>query len=292
MYVKDLFDPRFDGRIKNLEEEPRYLDPKKRRIMFYRSNLWLHSQRVLGHVSYIAPTLEVAYGNKFDMRKARAIAAVHDDYELIVGDILLQEKEAMSPDEEKILREKEIMAARKMVERYGETVDGYSYFELMLAAIDKNCLEAKVVSLCDKFDAGGEAWHEVHAGNNYFLKPAGGKNRRNGGYVSRIRARFEDFPELIPLLDYKSDMFWPRERDWDEVCWNGGLHTEKTIMEDSGYPPYEHWKKSVAKSTSNFHLVHQVEFMPTFSISRLRHNVYSGLLSLKRRLSSPSQKTT
>ncbi len=65
-------------------------------VMFYRSNNLQHSRRVLWHLEKALPLIHTAYGSRFNTEYARTLALVHDDLEILTGDVQLHDKEKMS----------------------------------------------------------------------------------------------------------------------------------------------------------------------------------------------------
>src|SRR3989338_3992830 len=146
-----------------------------------------------------------------------------------------------------------------MVKMYRPIANWYDYAELLSAAKEKSRLEAQFVSFCDKLDGGGEAWHEIWAGNSFFLRPAGGDDGIHGGYVRRLN----EFPTKYPAMKHFFTLFshyLPEPFDFKSVAKRGKLHTAASLEEDSGYPLYERWKRTIMKREGIEILVTPVEF--------------------------------
>ncbi len=232
----------FEGREQALAEIKRYVHGITP-IMMYRTNDLIHARRVTWHLEQLIPDILQIFPN-FRVDYARTLALVHDDAEIITGDVQLCDKERMTSQELQALANKEELAIPQLVKRFGNDANGFIYETLLRDAKQKQTLEAKFASFCDKLDGGGEAWHEVFAGNHYFLLPAGGHNGSSGGYVKRVNAFqtkypimtlfFENFPEYLPIpLDFR------------EVVTQGKPHTPNSLSQDSGYIPYERWKQAI-----------------------------------------------
>ncbi|MFH0701005.1 MAG: YfbR-like 5'-deoxynucleotidase [Candidatus Woesearchaeota archaeon] len=247
----------FEGREEALAQIKRYVH-EITHTMFYRTNDLIHSRRVLWHLEEALPKILGVYGNGFDVGFGRTLALVHDDLEILTGDVQLHDKEHMNTEELEALAREEKKAIPKLVKRYNPIANGYGYEELLLAAKEKSRLEAQFVSFFDKFDGGGEAWHEVWAGNLCFLRPAGGNEGKSGGYVRRLN----DFPKKYLIMAKFFEQFpeyLPGPFDFREVAEQSMPHTEISLQKDSGYPPYERWKRTVIKHEEIDLLVTQVE---------------------------------
>lgn len=190
----------FDGRDADLRSVTRY---SMYDIMMYRTNLYTHSHRTAALVRAInSHALSLFKG--YDTKKAELIALVHDDAEIIFGDIQAGNKSKMTPEQLREVHEQEARAIKKIAKRFPKQVGGYVYETLLEEAADYSSLEAQVVCYADKYDALGEAYHEALAGNHYFVTnvvneygkiPTPFEYYRDffGGFLSR-------FPSLAPLF--------------------------------------------------------------------------------------------
>ena len=256
MIIKKIEMNGFNGREEELERIKRYIHPITR-VMFYRTNNLIHSRRVLWHLEKaIDDILDVFPG--FDVEFTRTLALVHDDVEIITGDVKLHDKEHMSPEELEELTRREMEAISILVDRYSRFANGYGYESLLLTAKNKDRLESQTVSFFDKFDAGGEAWHEVCAGNRMFLRPAGGLVGE-GGYVRRLMEFPDKYPNLIAFFSRFPD-YLPKPFDFASLADKGRLHTKESLEEDSGYAPYERWKKTIMQREEVELMTTQVEY--------------------------------
>lgn len=225
--------------------------------MFYRTDDFIHSQRVLWHLEEALPDIQLVYGDAFDTDFARILALVHDDAEIITGDVQLYDKERMEHEELQALAQQEKAAIPKMVQKYGALAQGYDYGKLLLAAKEKEVLEAQFVSFFDKFDGAGEAWHEVMAGNSDFLIPAC-EHKRDGGYVRRLREFTKKYPAMTAFFE-RFPQYIPEPFDFTSAVGQGRPHTADSLQNDSGYPPYERWKRTIMKREGVSLLVAKVE---------------------------------
>ena len=165
----------------------------------------------------------------------------------------------MSKDELADLARREKQAIPILITRYSPVANGYSYEDLLLTAKDKDRLESRLVSFFDKFDAGGEAWHEVCAGNKMFLRPAGGISDE-GNYVRRLNEFPTKYPDIACFFEMFSD-YLPKPFDFVSLADRGSLHTESSLKADSNYPPYEKWKKTIIEREGIGLLTTQVEYI-------------------------------
>jgi len=226
--------------------------------MFYRTNDFLHSRRVLWYLEEAMPDILEVYGADFDVDFARTLALVHDDIEILIGDITLHDKERMGSGEREDLVKQEGEAILGVVKMYNAVANGFDYKELLTAAKEKKRLEAQFVSFFDKFDAAGEAWHEIWAGNHYFLFIVGGKPGQEGGLVRRLNEFPIKYPAMAKFFE-RHPQYLPQPFDFRSAMEQGRPHTEASLQKDSGYPPYESWKRIIMKREGLDFLITQVE---------------------------------
>jgi len=229
-------------------------------VMFYRTNDLIHAKRVRSHLEQALPDILEIYGDDFDVNFARVACEVHDDPEIITGDVQLYEKERMSPEKLEELSIKEMHAIPLIIKKYGKTFEGHSYEELLKSTKNKDRLETQFVSFFDKFDGAGEAWHEIWAGNKFFGLPAGGKNGKSGGYIRRLNEFLIKYPKMKAFFE-KFPEYIPQPFDFNKASQNKIPHTVESLKKDSGYFPYEKWKASVIKSEGTKNLTTQLEFL-------------------------------
>ncbi len=256
--------------MKSYQEIDLNIFPKKRREklesifryhffdkMFYRSNLWQHSHRVLWLLEEIAPL-----ANKyidFDIEKARIYALVHDDAEMITGDIQAIEKARMSEAELKELEKNDLAAIKQLAEGYPQNINGYSYELLLNEAVYKNTIESKLVSYLDKLDAFCESLHDVYAGNLSLL--------RSVVFYSMMLPLFPNkYPELKELLKSKdspltfiNDQISPYEIKFDKYKNFGKPHTISSIDDNTDFPFYKKWKEILINKGKIDWLIKQIE---------------------------------
>ena len=227
----------FRGREEKLRNILRY-NMERRKPMFYRTNLLIHSRRVALLLEDISSEILNVYGDDFDFRKALTLALVHDDAEIVTGDIQLYYKDRMSEEELQEVHDNELKAIKLLCSLWPSELNGFKYEGLLKNALEKNCIEAQLVSYCDKIDAICESLHEVHAGNEKFLEPA-------KAYIGR---RIRDFPVKFPILGKilfgKHPLLeFPIDLNFEEILKNGKFHTSDSLKTFSGVSQYERWKE-------------------------------------------------
>jgi len=217
-------------------------------IMFYRSNLWQHAQRVLWITEALIPIAGKYL--EFDPEKARALALVHDDPEMVTGDTAAHVKTAMTPEETAAHDQNEIKAIESLASSYPDTVHGYSYKELLLHSLRKDCPEAWLVSYADKLDAYGESLHDLLAGNFVLLWP-----------VMFYVLTLDQFPKKLPglaslLASSDSVLTDPKSRrtpdpiTLDSYLGFGTPHTIESVRKNTDFPLYDAWKQIVLEGGS------------------------------------------
>lgn len=228
-------------------------------VMFYRTDLNIHSKRVVSLLELILPTIKNLYPD-FDDKKSKLIAKHHDDFEAVLkgGDISLQLKLLMTERELSNLEQDEILAVEQISELYPKKVRGYNYKQILLCSVFKDCIEAQAVSFVDKIDGYCEALHEVLAGNTIFLEPV----------INYHGKTFNDLSKKYPLV---KELFSGNNTftnfpvvDLIEFFQKGDIgahpHTLESIKRKTEIPQYEEWKKVTIKKLGTETLTKQLEF--------------------------------
>jgi HD containing hydrolase-like enzyme len=224
-------------------------------VMFYRSNDLEHSQRVLWLLEALVPLAQKYL--TFDVEKARALALVHDDVEIIKGDMPSHKKALMSEEEKAVMMLGEEDAISYLAGKYPSEVNGYSYKELLTHASKKDCIEAELVAYADKLDAQCESFHEVLAGNIMFL--------RSVCYYAHVLVTFgSKFPRLKDFLaDKTSPLTYV-----GEISNQAPIDTYKALLKpydkesillESDFPLYNAWKNIVIEQGGEAGLSWMVE---------------------------------
>lgn len=232
-------------------------------VMLYRSNIWEHCHRILWLAEEILPTIQKYIS--IDSEKVRVLAMVHDDEEMITGDIPAGVKAAMSPEEQKKMWKNEKNAADILAKKYPKEVAGYSYRALLTNSAEKDCVEAQLVSYLDKLDAYCESLHEVLAGNINFLRAA----------LFYERALFSfpiKYPALKPLFVSSDASLFLFKNQYpttklpvkNYVHFNKP-HTDASLSAKTDFPFYNVWRKVILKRAGKDgkqYLLKQREFLP------------------------------
>ena len=242
--------------------------------MFYRTNLKIHTERLLYFFEDHVSDWAVGFFRKsrrnpfsffreaFDPAEERVYLKHHDDFELdpILGDVTLREKLTMTKEELFALRELELKAVETITRIWPRTVEGYNVRDLLLQAIRKDRIVGQLGSVIDKVDGFCEALHEVLAGNVVFLEAV----------INYYTHTFNDLPGKYPLIkrmfsDDRNPFTFPVCDLWQ--LFEGGArtpgpHTRETIACDTGIPLYEMWKRTTIKHFGYEPLIRQTEFYP------------------------------
>lgn len=222
--------------------------------MYYRSNLFTHSKRVLWLLQSVLPLAEEAFGSSFDSTKAQLMAVAHDDHEIIMGDIQAGHKEKMTALQLTEMARLEREAIEKMAERSPISILGYNYRDLMIEGQESCAPEAKLMKYVDRFDAFGEALHEVHAGNRAFTTPSvhselGAIDLPLVFYPKWLPLFPKNNPEFAALFAKSHPLFTVHANfDMQTVVNRGAPHTKDSILKDSMYAPYNAWEKVIIES--------------------------------------------
>lgn len=214
--------------------------------MFYRTNLWKHSNRLTWLIDALTPTITSIYPD-FDAQRAKMMAAVHDDPEMIIGDIQFGHKLVMTEEQLADISNMEQDAIAQLGKEYPETVAGFSYTRLMsdYEHLDPSDLEGVIVKYVDKMDAFCEAWHELHAGNGIFATGFGTDIKHPvHAYLFYFAETFHTSYPLFKPLQMSHPFFFPiHEIEIEPIVTHGTKHTPDSVRNETGNRHYDFWKK-------------------------------------------------
>ncbi len=241
----------FEGREHDLRQVTRYhiYSP-----MYYRTNLFTHSKHVLWLLQSILPLAEKVFGSSFDSTKVQLMAAVHDDMEIVMGDVQAGHKIKMAPAQLAEVANQEQNAIAAMSARFPYKLMNYSYEDLLKESQELQTTEAKFLKYVDRFAGFGEALHEVYAGNRAFTTHS---THEELGLIDlpvtfyhNFFANFpQKFPEFVELLNNDHPMFaWSEPFDMENTVAHGVPHAKDSLENKKGYTPYDFWRQLILNS--------------------------------------------
>lgn len=218
------------------------------KVMFYRTNLLIHSHRVSWIVKEIIPYAKRAYGNNFDAKKAAILAYIHDDPEIIMGDFQASIKSKMSRYQLSKIKRLEKQAGLKIAKRFPTQIGNYYYKDLLEETSAKKTIESQVVDFADKLDAFGEVLHEIFGGNTSFTQNITneyGKIPTPFEFYYSLLPKFKQkYPKLKLLLKQNVPIFKkPKMINYRRIARQSNAHTHSSLKEKVGYPHYDWWRK-------------------------------------------------
>ena len=215
-------------------------------VFFYRSSLWHHSLRVFLITQELSKFATKSIP-KFDSEKAQILALVHDDAEMITGDVQLGHKEQMNTDQLKEIEDAEVRAIEKLGDIYPKKTGSYVYKKLLYNALRKDCVEAQLVSYADKLDAFGESFHDLLGGNISALRAV-------MNYTIIVKEMKNKYPALgslhshkvSPLLDTRlhTDPWGVHKESYLHL---NKPHTRKSIEKKTEFSFYNKWRELVVR---------------------------------------------
>ena len=258
----------FNGRENELRKVTRY---SLYSVMFYRTNLLTHSKHVGWMLNEIVPFAEKEFGSSFDGKKAVLLGLVHDDAEIIFGDVQAGNKSKMTEEELQKIEQAELDAIEKISDRYPKYLGGYVYKDLLYSAMNTNTLEEKIVKYVDKFDAFGEALHEIYGGNRIFatnvVNEYGEIPTPTDFYLDWFSSFHKKHPDMVQKLKRYIPIFGEfYNLDIHTIAAQAIPHTRESLYLPTGYFPYDWWKSCILRSADDEelkNLYRQKETAPT-----------------------------
>ena len=245
--LKEVFGIAFAGfnmREEALQNINRY-DMGRFTPMFYRTNVFLHSKRVYLLIKDVLPLINPVYKGLFNSQEALTLALIHDDAEIVSGDVLRYHAERWPQEKLAQVRVDEERAIEVLSNKWSKHLNGFNYRKLLYNALNKDTLEAQVVSFFDKTDAYCECLHEVFAGNKLFVNPAFAYVGTLDSYPVKFRELNKIMPSNNPLLVLPKDVTLNRLR---EIAEQGMFHTAISVSNITEFPQYDKWKEITIKN--------------------------------------------
>lgn len=219
--------------------------------MWYRTTVWTHTRRVRNIARRVSPIIAARTGVRLDQDLAEAMCTVHDDIELIIGDVQAGDKSKMTAEELEELAHREQDAIETLVDRFPKTVGPYSYRDLLIRVHERQGPESWAQQFADKLDGFGEGMHELFAGNPRFATAVStqfGELPLPCDYYTRyFREKFARlFPEVRFLVEGPDALITVPERtDSPALARNGSRHTVASLQRPTGFQPYDFWRETI-----------------------------------------------
>ncbi|HIH14981.1 MAG: hypothetical protein QT08_C0016G0014 [archaeon GW2011_AR17] len=204
---------------------------RRKKTMFYRSNVALHEQRVLALAREIYPFTEKC-GLNLRRNLLETFAEIHDDFELTSYNVPKNHLEKGDSKAREQLR-----ALHALNGSYDFTRRGYEAKPTLIRFKIKNDIEAKFVDYLNIFNGFAEAIHEIAAGNDCFLDVP-------TAHRERLLELGCENHELWSLYDKNHPLFEIPEFD-PNLLPGIVFHTTASITKDTGYAPYDFWKRAL-----------------------------------------------
>jgi hypothetical protein len=173
------------------------------------------------------------------------LALVHDDAEIIVGDVQAGNKSKMTPEELAEVKKKEREALEVLPSCFPE-LNTEVYKALLIEAFEKKTLEAMVLDWADKMDAFGEALHELYAGHELWttqvINEYGVIELPTDYYTNYFHRFQEKFPQSEKLFEKGDPIFRiPDKPSPDIIVENRVSHHKDSFETKTGFFPYDFW---------------------------------------------------
>ncbi|MSS74827.1 hypothetical protein EXS73_01250 [Candidatus Pacearchaeota archaeon] len=246
MYHEAIEAQGFQGRIAGLRSIKRW---KSFSPAWYRHDLEMHTLELRYLLEAVAPHIRQTLPG-FNFERAGIIALVHDDPEIVSknGDVELNVKLNMSPQELVQLEQEESEAIKTLLARWPQTVQGYNYQSLLEEAKKKATIETQVLSYLDKCSALCESLHELYAGNNQFHHNWRAERKRPPYAGTNVAELVEKYTLISPFFAKKHPFLPPFSKpDVESLLKTQKPHTSQSLTQPTGLPQYDFWKATILK---------------------------------------------
>jgi len=244
MYDLEDLIPKFPNREESLQGISRF-----RRIpMIYRTNLDDHQRMVYWMTEELLETTKGRNCSNDERLAALTLALVHDDVEIITGDLQYGDRLLMSDKEIQDHEDCERVAIEFLAKRFPTKINGLNYRDNLLQALYKNTSLSQRVSYADKLVGFGESWHELYSGNKHFLVDVEIGNTPTLTYMDIFRNRNEQWPLLKEMFRQKHPLLnLPKISNIVNIVADGKPFDEDSIRKKTGNPIYDCYKEVMLK---------------------------------------------
>lgn len=216
---------------------------------YYASSVWLHEIRVSLLVVELSK-IAVGLGIVINAEKARLTALVHDDAEIVMGDIQQGHKQYMTSQQLQEVDAQEATAIKKLAASSPLQLGDFIYEELLTDVLHKTSIEAQLVSYADRVDAYCESLHELFGGNILAVYPVLTYDRLLATYPNK-------FPDLKTLFAYKDSPLTNYKQmlktdviDLSLAAQLNKPHTRESIFSPTNYAVYNTWRSLILQGVS------------------------------------------
>jgi hypothetical protein len=158
----------------------------------------------------------------------------------------------MTQEQLKMLEQEEREALRTLAKRFPSTIGGFSYQGLLEEIIDLPIPEAQVAKFLDRFDAQGEAWHDLYAGNvtltRAIVNDYGVNALPHEFYHAMLPSMLAKYPYMQRLAGTHPFFMVPELRDWQTIVQQHTPYTRASLDQPVGHGQYEAWRQVVLDS--------------------------------------------
>lgn len=213
--------------------------------MFYRPNLYIHSNRVEWIANEIAILLN-NFENKVNVELVKELARFHDDTEIITGDFLSMDKENFSKIQQNDYENDSQRAINILYDNYKNISEKFDYKDILQILEKKEWLEFNIVDFADKLDAHLEISHELFAWNKAFAIKLTKWNLDLQAFKYTKNKLFQIKDKILSSFDTEIDLkntFLDLSWDFDtNFCLNKERkHSLETLKIPTLYHLYDLW---------------------------------------------------
>lgn len=216
--------------------------------IYYKANLRIHTARISWICRNIGEYLEKLRPNTFDIEKLVALSIVHDDTEIIVGDIVWPVKMAFTHEEKAAYEQRCRDSIDILYKAYWNNFTDYDYRELLLMEDAWDSLEYAIMKYADKLEGHLEVYHELFAGNISFdkeCKKKFGISTYDFSYNSSKEFLWQLLTRLwLTSKDIRGNPLLNIEQkitSEDILFKNWSFHTKESIQTQKWYYVYDAW---------------------------------------------------
>jgi 5'-deoxynucleotidase YfbR-like HD superfamily hydrolase len=220
--------------------------------MNYPQDLNMHYFSVSALYKYLVQNSNSQIFDELDLKLGLTLCKIHDDDEILLDDFPSNMKMKLTQPQKEKLTQHEQKAAQILNSQYSDAM-GENYYNNLIRAGNKQCLESQLLSYVDRLVGFSEMVHETLSGNFTLIT----QDSVHTNYQTLFQTLNPKLNHLIPFFNSKDELNFTLPNSLDNTIQtlekiirsNNSIKFNPTnILNNTNITIYEHYKKAILNS--------------------------------------------